>query len=513
MPAAQPGGDARRAGGAVGGRRRAGPGRTVFDRDWRPGFWPGGAAEARSPYREELAHATVAVGNVAECEVATGARGAHACAQAALVAAGVTLAVVKRGPDGVLAAHRDGRTAEVAPHRVRVVNGLGAGDAFGGALCHGLLAGWDPYRTARYANAAGALVASRLACSPAMPFPHEVEALLRRTRRTARAGRAERSGPARGGAEGGRPVSGRVRPGVGARPAARGHRGGRGRARAPPAAGRARAGLLIIAADHPARGALAAGGRELAMADRRDLLERLLLALSRPGVDGVLGTADVLEDLLLLGALENRVALGSMNRGGLAGLVNEFDDRFTGHTAAALEALGADGGKMLTRICLGRTRTPSATLEATAKAIDSLAERKLIAMVEPFLSVRENGKVRNDLSTNAVIKSVAIAEGLGSTSAYTWMKLPVVAEMERVMASTTMPTVLLGGDPEGSQDDVFASWQAALALPGVQGLTVGRTLLYPHDGDVAGAVATAASLLHRTASPAPQKYRSNFPWE
>ena len=141
-----------------------------------------------------------------------------------------------------------------------------------------------------------------------------------------------------------------------------------------------------------------------------------------------------------------------MNRGGLSGLVNEFDDRFTGHTAAALEALGADGGKMLTRICLGDPDTV-ATLEATAKAIDSLAERKLIAMVEPFLSVRENGKVRNDLSTNAVIKSVAIAEGLGSTSAYTWMKLPVVAEMERVMASTTMPTVLLGGDPDGSQDE------------------------------------------------------------
>ena len=155
---------------------------------------------------------------------------------------------------------------------------------------------------------------------------------------------------------------------------------------------------------------------------------------------------------------------------------------------------GLDGGKMLTRICLGDPDTVS-MLEATAKAIDSLAERKLIAMVEPFLSVRENGKVRNDLSANAVIKSVAIAEGLGSTSAYTWMKLPVVAEMERVMAAATMPTVLLGGDPEGTQDEVFASWQAALALPGVRGLTVGRTLLYPQDGNVVGAVATAASLL------------------
>lgn len=254
---------------------------------------------------------------------------------------------------------------------------------------------------------------------------------------------------------------------------------------------------FIVAADHPARGALAVGSDPVAMADRRQLLDRLQTALANPDVDGLLASPDIMDDLLLLGALDGKLLFGSMNRGGLSGLVNEFDDRFTGHTAAALEALGADGGKMLTRICLGDPDTV-ATLEATARAIDSLAERKLIAMVEPFLSVWEKGKVRNDLSTDAVIKSVAIAEGLGSTSAYTWMKLPVVAGMESVMAATTMPTVLLGGDPDSSQDEVFASWQDALALPGVQGLTVGRTLLYPHDGDVAGAVATAASLLRRT---------------
>ncbi len=252
---------------------------------------------------------------------------------------------------------------------------------------------------------------------------------------------------------------------------------------------------FIVAADHPARGALSVGIDPTAMADRRTLLDRLQIALANPAVDGVLASPDIMDDLLLLGALEGKLVFGSMNRGGLAGLVNEIDDRFTGHTAAALDALGADGGKMLTRICLGDPDTAS-ILEATAKAVDSLAARKLIAMVEPFLSVREaNGKVRNDLSPDAVIKSVAIAEGLGSTSAYTWMKLPVVAEMERVMAATTLPTVLLGGDPDAGQDEVFASWQAALALPGVQGLTVGRTLLYPADGDVAGAVATAASLL------------------
>ncbi|MBT2515185.1 deoxyribose-phosphate aldolase [Arthrobacter sp. ISL-30] len=264
---------------------------------------------------------------------------------------------------------------------------------------------------------------------------------------------------------------------------------------------------FIVAADHPARGALAVGNNPVAMADRRDLLDRLQIALANPAVDGILASPDIMDDLLLLGALEGKLVFGSMNRGGLSGLVNEFDDRFTGHTAAALEELGADGGKMLTRICLGDPDTVS-LLEATAKAIDSLAERRLIAMVEPFLSTWENGRVRNDLSPDAVIKSIAIAEGLGSTSAYTWMKLPVVAEMERVMAATTLPTVLLGGDPDAGQDEVFASWEAALALPGVQGLTVGRTLLYPADGDVAGAVAAAASLLQKSPTTASNEVRT-----
>ncbi|MFH8481088.1 5-dehydro-2-deoxygluconokinase [Streptomyces sp. NPDC018055] len=152
---------------------------TVFDLDWRPMFWDGGDHSSVAParYREALAHATVAVGNIDECEIATGEREPHAAARA-LLAAGVELAVVKQGPKGVLAVHRDGSTADVPPLPVEVVNGLGAGDAFGGALCHGLLAGWDIARTMRYANAAGAIVASRIACSSAMPFPDEVERAL-----------------------------------------------------------------------------------------------------------------------------------------------------------------------------------------------------------------------------------------------------------------------------------------------------------------------------------------------
>ncbi|MFD3489188.1 5-dehydro-2-deoxygluconokinase [Streptomyces sp. NPDC058690] len=162
---------------SVGGQ---GPGPlTVFDLDWRPMFWTDdpGHPIASARYREALAHATVAVGNLDECEIATGEREPYPAARA-LLAAGVELAVVKQGPKGVLAVHRDGTVADVPPLPVEVVNGLGAGDAFGGALCHGLLAGWETERVMRYANAAGAIVASRLACSPAMPFPYEVEEAL-----------------------------------------------------------------------------------------------------------------------------------------------------------------------------------------------------------------------------------------------------------------------------------------------------------------------------------------------
>ncbi|MGC0331869.1 5-dehydro-2-deoxygluconokinase [Streptomyces sp. SAI-170] len=155
---------------------RAKAGTTVFDLDWRPMFWQD-PDTARPFYAEALRHATVAVGNLDEVEVATGEREPHAAARA-LLAAGVRLAVVKQGPKGVLAVGADGESAEVPPLPVTVLNGLGAGDAFGGSLCHGLIEGWDLETTVRHANAAGAIVASRLECSSAMPTPAEIEAAL-----------------------------------------------------------------------------------------------------------------------------------------------------------------------------------------------------------------------------------------------------------------------------------------------------------------------------------------------
>jgi hypothetical protein len=236
------------------------------------------------------------------------------------------------------------------------------------------------------------------------------------------------------------------------------------------------------------------------MADRARLLERLCTALSRPGVHGVLGTADVLEDLLLLGALDGKVVIGSMNRGGLAGTVFEIDDRFTGYDAPTIERMGFDGGKMLLRIDPEDPAT-AGTVQACAQAVNDLAGRRMMAMVEPFISHRVDGRVHNDLSPEAMIRAVSIASGLGATSAYTWLKLPAVADMELVAGASTLPVLLLGGEVPDDPEVAFAGWRKALQLPNVKGIVAGRSLLYPADGDVAGAVDTAVAM---TAALSPQ---------
>ncbi|WP_019060173.1 Cgl0159 family (beta/alpha)8-fold protein [Streptomyces prunicolor] len=255
--------------------------------------------------------------------------------------------------------------------------------------------------------------------------------------------------------------------------------------------------LMIVAADHPARGALGVGDHRTAMANRADLLERLCIALSRPGVDGVLATADILEDLLLLGVLDGKVVMGSMNRGGLSGAAFEMDDRFTGHRTEDMARLRFDAGKLLLRIDYDDPGSLT-TLESTARAIDDMAARQLPLFVEPFISRRVDGKVRNDLSAEAVTRSIAISSGLGGTSAYTWLKLPVTDDpddMAEVLETSTLPVVLLGGEVGDDQEGAYEKWRKTLRLPTVQGLVVGRSLLYPADGGVETAVDTAVGLL------------------
>lgn len=252
--------------------------------------------------------------------------------------------------------------------------------------------------------------------------------------------------------------------------------------------------LFLIAADHPARGQLAIGGDRAAMGDRGDLLQRLLVALERPGVDGVMATADIVEDLALLGALDGKVVFGSMNRGGLAGADFELDDGFTGYTASALARDRLDGGKMMVRVDDTDPGTLR-TLEGCARAIDELAALRLPAMIEVFPVRREPGAVRPIQDPAALARAIAIVSGLGGTSAYTWLKVPVTPDMGEVMSATTLPTFLLGGDPGGNAEATFARWEQAMAYPQVRGLVAGRTLLYPADGDVAGAVDQAAAII------------------
>ena len=253
--------------------------------------------------------------------------------------------------------------------------------------------------------------------------------------------------------------------------------------------------LMIVAADHPARAALGIGHEAMAMANREDLLERLAQALSNPDVDGVLATPDIIDDLALLGLLDNKIVVGSMNRGGLRGASFEMDDRFGSYSIESIVEAGLDFAKTLTRINFQDAGTAE-TLMATATAVNDAVAAGIPIMLEPFISEWVDGSISNVLTPEAVIQSIAIVSALGGSSAYTWLKIPYVADMARVMESTTLPTLILGGDRAGDMESLYTEWANALTLPGVRGLVVGRSLLYPASGNTGDAIARAVDIVH-----------------
>ncbi len=259
--------------------------------------------------------------------------------------------------------------------------------------------------------------------------------------------------------------------------------------------------LFLVAADHTARGMTGVGDRPFAMASRRDLLARLLVALGTPGVDGLLASPDIVEDLVLLDGLHERVVVGTMNRGGLMGSAWELDDHMTAYDPQSIDRAELDGGKMLLRI---DRRDPATlpTIEACARAVTDLAARDLMAMVEPLpYTTTDDGRAVLDPDPDELVRAVGVASGLGSTSARTWLKLPATPDVERVMAATSLPALILGGAPGDDPDREFAAWRRALQVPNVRGLVVGRSLLYPADDDVAAAVATAAAIVRPEEEP------------
>jgi DhnA family fructose-bisphosphate aldolase class Ia len=254
--------------------------------------------------------------------------------------------------------------------------------------------------------------------------------------------------------------------------------------------------LLILAADHTARGMLAASGDPLAVADRFTLLDRLVRALAVPDVDGVLASADILEELAFLGALDDRLAIGTMNRGGIIGASWELDDRLTAYDVDHVESCGLDGGKTLLRIDHADAGVPR-TIEMVAAVTTALSDRRLMAMIEPLPYLKDaSGRAVLDMSDEALIKTVAIASGLGSSSAFTWLKIPASNRMAEVAGATTLPILMLGGDPGADADRTFARWRAAMDEPNVRGLVAGRTLLYPLGQDTEQAVGRAATIVH-----------------
>jgi len=254
--------------------------------------------------------------------------------------------------------------------------------------------------------------------------------------------------------------------------------------------------LFIVAADHTARGALGVPGEPFAMADRRRLLGAMLTALAHPEVDGVLVSADIAEDLAALDVLDDRLVFGTMNRGGIIGAQWELDDRMTAYSGASLAANGLDGGKVLLRIADDDHGT-APTLEACARAVDECASHGLPIMVEPLPYHHDPAtgaaKLLND--EDALLRAVAIGSGLGSTSTSTWLKVPAGANPERMLSCTTLPALILGGTPGPDPEATYASWERAMEVPNVRGLVVGRALLFPADGDVAGAIDRAARIV------------------
>lgn len=266
--------------------------------------------------------------------------------------------------------------------------------------------------------------------------------------------------------------------------------------------------LVIVAADHPARRVLAAADNAWAMADRIDFLCRVAEVLAQPAVDGVLATPDVFEELLVLnrvamreGAgdiLTGKVVVGSMNRGGLADTVFELDDFFSGYTVRSLMGMRLDAGKILLRVDPA-SRDSALTLRATVRKLNALVEHRLPVFLEP-LSI--------PLETDELVRLVGVAAALGESSARRWLKLPMVDDFDRVARASTLPILLLGGKNPGPPPVLAAKISRLMETsPSVQGVMMGRGVLYPEDGR---SPAEAALTIARAVKP--ERTEEVVPW-
>jgi len=269
--------------------------------------------------------------------------------------------------------------------------------------------------------------------------------------------------------------------------------------------------LVLLAIDHPARGVTAIRGDALAMGDRYQYLARARRVLDDPDLDGVVATADLLEELLILshierkragrGFLDGRVLVGSMNRGGLAGTAFEMDDAFTGIGAERLAELRFQGGKMMYRL---EPQEPASgrTIVACAQALNDLRREGLAAFLEPLGVARGTGggyDPAKDAPT--LVRQCGIAAGLGDSSSHLWLKLPYGDGFDRVCRATTLPILLLGGPARESPAATLKDFASGLeAGANVRGAIIGRNLLFPGEADPLPMCRALTALVHQDAT-------------
>jgi DhnA family fructose-bisphosphate aldolase class Ia len=265
--------------------------------------------------------------------------------------------------------------------------------------------------------------------------------------------------------------------------------------------------LSILAADHPARRVTRVGGEPLRMADRHEYLARIMRVMMSDNVDGLLATMDILEDLLIIHDLmkqrhdapflDNKVLLASFNRGGLLGSSWEIDDPISGPTAATCTQWKLDGAKILLRLCDGEPDSLK-TLLATVRAITELNAAGLPLFLESLPVTKTADGYKIIKTADELARTAGAASALGDSSRYLWLKLPYCENYDKVAQATTLPILLLGGEPVGDATPFLRELEAGLkAGPNVRGALVGRNILYPGNDDPLAIIESVGGIIHQ----------------
>jgi len=268
--------------------------------------------------------------------------------------------------------------------------------------------------------------------------------------------------------------------------------------------------LTILAADHPARMVVSSGDEPIAMADRQQYLGRVLRVMSSPSVDGLMGTTDIIEDVLIVNHLvkeaggpsflDNRVLIGSMNRSGLAGSSWEMDDRFTCFTAESMKALNMDAAKLMFRLCLEET-VSNDTLCATAQAVTECNRLGIPTFVECLPVEKVEGKYKVKRTFAELMKVIGVACALGDSSRYTWLKIPYCDGYEKVARAAAVPMLMLGGESRGDPTGTIEEFAKGMKAGGtIRGALVGRNVTFPGKDDPLAVALAINGVVHENLS-------------